>query len=165
MALNVKNTTRTEKGFSVWLWLIIDPKTRFVIVSEISKIREIRDTRRVIAKAKTYTRKPSYIITDSLQAYKDAIRKEFSNKTTHVKTNAIKDGFINRPIERYHEIRENANTRRRIGNDHFTQIFSKLLQINHNFVKPHSGLNGDTPAKAAKINLIRNNDSIDSHYS
>ncbi len=154
MVLNVKNTIRTEKGFSVWLWSIIDPKTRFVIVSEVSKRREIRDARHVITKAKTYTRKPSYIITDSLQAYKDAIKKEFSNKTAHIKTNAFKDGFINRPIERYHnEIRENVKTRRGIGNDDSSQIFSKLLQINHNFVKPHSGLNGDTPAKAAKINL------------
>ena len=33
------------------------------------------------------------------------------------------------------------------------QTFSELLKINHNFVKPHQGLNGKTPAQAANINL------------
>ena len=47
-----------------------------------------------------------------------------------------------RPIERYHnEIRENLKTRRGLENDESAQRFSDLLKINHNFVKPHQGLN------------------------
>lgn len=31
--------------------------------------------------------------------------------------------------------------------------FTELLRINHNFVKPHQGLDGKTPAESAGINL------------
>ena len=33
------------------------------------------------------------------------------------------------------------------------QIFSDLLKINHNFAKPHQGLNDKTPAEVAGIDL------------
>ena len=93
-------------------------------------------------------------MTDSLNSYQKAIRKEFENRTAHVKTKSLKDGFVDRPIERYHnEIRERLKTRRGLGNDESAQTFSELLKINHNFVKPHQGLNGKTPAQAAGIDL------------
>ena len=44
-------------------------------------------------------------------------------------------------------------SRRGLGNDKSTQTFSELLRINHNFVKPHEGLDGKTPAQAANIDL------------
>jgi hypothetical protein len=40
------------KGFYDWLWTIIDPKTRFVIATQISKRRETIDARIIIAKGK-----------------------------------------------------------------------------------------------------------------
>lgn len=76
------------------------------------------------------------------------------NRTTHIKAKSLKDGCANRPIERYHnEIRENVKTRRGLGNDESAQIFSDFLKINHNFVKPHQGLDGKTPAQKAGIDL------------
>ena len=39
-------------------------------------------------------------------------------------------GFVNRPIERYHnEVREKIKTKRGLGNDKSTQTFSDLLRI------------------------------------
>ncbi len=69
---------------------------------------------------------------------------------------------MNRPIERYHsKIRERPKTRRGLGNES-AQTFSKLLKINHNFVKPHEGLDGKTPAQSAGINLdLWNNKYLD----
>lgn len=49
--------------------------------------------------------------------------------------------------------RENLKTRRGLGNDNSAQTFCELLKINHNFVKPHQGLNGKTPAEVAGIDL------------
>ena len=46
MVLNVKNTKKTGKGFHDWLWSIIDPKTRFLIATEVSKKREIVDAKK-----------------------------------------------------------------------------------------------------------------------
>ena len=155
MSLNVKNTKRTGKGFQDWLWSIIDPKTRFLIATEVSKRREIKDARKIIASGKKIISKnPDYVLTDCLNSYQKAIRDEFENRVAHIKTKSLKDGFVNRPIERYHnEIRENLKARRGLGNDESAQDFSELLKINHNFVKPHEGLDGKTPAQAAKIDL------------
>ena len=155
MYLNVKNTKKTGKGFHDWLWSIVDPKTRFLIATKVSKKREIKDARKIISSAKNIVAKrPNYILTDSLHSYQEAIREEFENRTAHVKTKSIKDGFVNRPIERVHnEYRENTKTRRGLGNDESAQTFSELLRINHNFVRPHQGLNGKTPAQEAGIDL------------
>ncbi len=155
MYLNVKNIKKTGKGFHDWLWSIIDPKTRFLIATEVSKKREISDARKIIASGKKIvTQNPNYVLTDCLNSYQEAIRKEFENKTAHIKTKSLKDGFVNRPIERYHnEIRERLKARRGLGNDESAQTFSELLKINHNFVKPHEGLDGKTPAQSAGINL------------
>ncbi len=155
MYLNVKNTKKTGKGFHDWLWSIIDPKTRFLIATEVSKKREIADARKIIASGKKITsRNPNYVLTDSLNSYQEAIRKEFENRAAHIRTRSLKDGFVNRPIERYHnEIRERLKARRGLGNDESAQNFAELLKINHNFVKPHQGLDGKTPAQAANIDL------------
>ncbi len=160
MTLNVKNTEKTGKGFYDWLWSIIDPKTRFLIATEVSKRREIADARRIIASGKKLIPKyPNYVITDALNSYQEAMRKEFKEMTAHVKTKSIRDGFANRPIERYHnEIRENLKARRGLGNDESAQDFAELLKINHNFVKPHQGLDGRTPAQASGIELGLGND-------
>jgi len=160
MTLNVKNTKKTGKGFYDWLWSIVDPKTRFLIATEVSKKREIADARKIISSGKKLVSKnPNYVLTDSLNSYQEAIREEFENRVAHVKTKSFKDGFVNLPIERYHnEIRERLKARRGLGNDESAQDFSELLKINHNFVKPHEGLDGKTPAQAAKIDLNLGND-------
>jgi transposase-like protein len=96
-------------GFYDWAWSVISPRTRFVLAVEISKRREIADARKMIARGKDGAKgeMPSYVITDSLTSYTDAFAKELdARRTLHVKTNSLKDGFQNRPIERYHnEIR------------------------------------------------------------
>ncbi len=157
MVLNVKDTKPTGKGFYDWLWTIINPQTRFVIATEVSKRRELADARKILASAKEKTdAKPSYVITDSLNSYQDAIRKELNVRTTvHIKTKSLKDGFQNRPIERYHnEIREKLKARRGLGNDESAQVFADGYRIYHNFARPHTGLPANiTPAEAAGINL------------
>ena len=102
---------------------------------------------------------PNYVLTDSLNSYQEAIRKEFQNRVAHVKTKSLKDGFVNRPIERYHnEIREKLKARRGLGNDESAQTFTELHKIHHNFVRPHEGLDGNTPAQEAGINLSLGDD-------
>ena len=121
----------------------------------LKKRREIADARNIIASGKKMvSQNPNYILTDCLNSYQEAIRKEFQCRAAHIKTKSFKDGFVNLPIERYHnEIRENLKARRGLGNDQSAQDFAELLKINHNFVKPHQGLKGKTPAEAAHINL------------
>lgn len=156
MMLNVKDTKKTGKGFYDWVWTIIDPQTRFVIATEVSKRREIADAKKIVQIGKTKSAsKPDYVITDSLNSYQKAIRNELdARKTAHIKTKSLSEGFANRPIERYHnEIRETLKARRGLGNDESAQNFVDAYRTYHNFVRPHEGLDGKTPAEASGIDL------------
>jgi transposase-like protein len=163
MMINVKKTEKTGKGFYDWLWTIIDPQTRFVIATEVSKRREIVDARNIVqsGKAKSAS-KPDYVITDSLNSYQQAIRKELdARQTAHIKTKSLSFGFANRPIERYHnELREKTKTMRGLGNDESAQRFADNYRTYHNFVRSHQGLDGKTPAEASGIDLSLGDNKI-----
>ena len=77
----MKSTEKTSKEFYDWLWTIIDPATRFIIVTEVSKKREIEDVRKIVASGKkNVSGNPSYVVTDSLNSYNKAIRRELDNR-------------------------------------------------------------------------------------
>lgn len=101
------------------------------------------------------------MISDSLKSYEKAIRRELNNRAVHIRTKSIKGGFTNRPIERYHnEIRENLKARRGLGNDGSAQNFAEMQRMYHNFLRPHMGLDGMTPAEAAGIDMCLGDDGI-----
>ncbi len=164
MMLNVKKTKKTGKGFYDWLWSIIEPKTRFIISSEISKTRSIDDARKILSEGKKKSGSiPNYIITDALHSYDKAIYKEFGlSRVAHIKTKSLTKGFENRPIERYHnEIREKLKSRRGLGNDNSAQEYADAYRIFHNFVRPHGGLpNKQTPAEAIGIDITLGDNKI-----
>ncbi len=155
--INVKGTEPMGKGYYSWMWSIINPQTRFVIATEISKRRGMKDAKRIFEVGKERVESnPTYVITDALHAYEPAFRKEFdTRRTAHIKTKSLSEGFANRPVERWHnEVRENTKTRRGLGNDESAEVFADLIRINHNFCRPHAGLPKQiTPAEAAGIDL------------
>ncbi len=158
MMLNVKDTKPIKgKGFYSWMWSIIDPQTKFVIASEISKKREISDARTIFASGKEKAQSsPSFVITDALHSYDKAFRKEFDDrKTAHIKTKSLSEGFANRPIERYNnEVRSVIKSKRGLGNDKSAQEFADGYRIYHNYCRPHSGLpDKKTPAEASGLDL------------
>lgn len=154
MTMLVNDTDMSSKGFRVWVWSIIDPKTKFLIATQISKRRETRDAQCIIQKGAKNGNDPTHIITDSLKTYAPAIFREFDDRVCHVMTKAIRDGFTNWPVERWHnEVRENTKTRRGLGNDRSAQTFMDFLRVYHNCIRPHMGLGGKTPAEVAGLNL------------
>lgn len=99
------------------------------------------------------------MISDSLISYRDAVIKEIGAKRTlHIKTSSLRDGFQNRPIERWHnEVRSVTKCRRGMGNDESAQDFLDGYKIYHNYARPHMGLPyPQTPAEAANIDLLLN---------
>ena len=60
-----------------WLWNVMDEKTRFHLVSVISKTREIEDARKPFAQSKKVAgKKPRLMVTDGLHSYKKAFNNE-----------------------------------------------------------------------------------------
>ena len=148
--IKVKKTKKIEgKGNVDWLWSAIDPKTRFILASIVSSdSRTSKDAEELLQLAKKIGT-PNYLVTDSLSAYDSAVEKVLP-VASHIKTKSIRDGFTNMAIERYHnEMREKLKTCRGLGNDDSAAIFANLLYIHHNFVRPHMGLDGRTPAEEA----------------
>lgn len=140
-----------------YLWNIIDEKTRFQLASVISKERCISDARMVFQKAKKNCggRKPKFIITDGLYAYKDAINKEFLThtcKTEHLWNVGLEHHPNNNHIERLHgTIRQREKVMRGLKIENTPIIEGHRLF--YNFIKPHEALDGKTPSEEAGISV------------
>ncbi len=105
-------------------------------------------------------KRPNVLIMDGLQSYHNAFYWEFYTNTRprskHI--NAIKlDGDVNNnTMERTNgEIRDREKVMRGLKNKN-TPIL-KGYQIYHNYMRPHEGLNGKTPAEACGIKVEGNN--------
>jgi len=151
MALNVK-------GGWKWLWNVIDHNTRFLLASRVSSKREIKDARKLFARAKqTAKKRPSFVVTDGFLPYRDAVKKEFytmKQETEHIGLANI-HGFVNNNIvERLHgTMRERNKIMRGLGNNGSSEQIVDGFKIYYNFVRPHMGLNGRTPAEVANVPL------------
>ena len=61
-----------------WLWNVMDERTRFQLVSVITKTREIQDAKKAFGKSKEVGgKKPMLMVTDGLASYKKAFNSEF----------------------------------------------------------------------------------------
>lgn len=60
----------------------------------------------------------------------------------------------NNPIERYNgDIKDRIKIMRDFGSHHGAESFLNLKRIIHNFINPHQGLKGSTPAEVAGIDI------------
>lgn len=152
-------TLGVKGGGWKWLWNLIDHNTRFLIASHVTEKREIKDAREVFAKAKKIAKKrPSFVVTDGLLSYEDAFKKEFYTldwpKTKHVRLASIHGYVNNNIVERLHgTIRERNKVMRGLGNNGSSETMMDGYKIYYNFIRPHMGLNGKTPAEAANLPL------------
>lgn len=144
-----------------YLWNVMDERTRFRLASVVSKERYIRDARMVFNRAKKNCigRKPKYIVTDGLQAYKRAVKKEFitnTHETEHLWNVGLQHHPNNNHVERLHgNIRDREKTMRGLKIENTPIIDGHRLY--YNFIKPHESLNGKTPSEAAGICVEGNN--------
>jgi len=151
MAINIK-------GEYNWLWNVMDHETRFLLASQISQRREVKDARRVFQKAKeTAKERPKAVITDGLPAYIKAFKKEFftlrNPRVKHIAKPRFVDKTNNNMVERLQgTIRERDKVLRALKKLDENSIIDGF-RIYYNFIRPHQALNGLTPAEMAGLNL------------
>ena len=138
-----------------WLWNVMDERTRFQLVSVITKTREIQDAKKAFRKSKEVGgKKPMLMVTDGLNSYKKAFNSEFYDhhqSSKHVADVGLQES-LNNVLERMHgSIREREKVMRGIKVDDTPII--PMNQIYYNFIRPHQGLKGRTPAEVAGIGI------------
>jgi transposase-like protein len=155
MTLNIKDLDNHEN--LRWAWNVIDNESRFWLASQITEKREIADARKVLAQASSLSKtRPMAIVTDGLRAYQDAIPKEFftlkAPRTEHVRIPNIRNRSNNNMVERLHgTIRQRNKVMRGLDDEETAQTIMDGMRIYYNFLRPHSALNGKTPAQKASI--------------
>jgi transposase-like protein len=149
------------KGDLKYLFALMDDETRYWIAQEVADNKDKHDARNLFQEAKDIAGKnPETLITDGLPSYHDAFNKVFwtrkNPKSQHCNAIKFKGPANNNKMERINgEIRDREKTMRGLKTKE-TPILQGM-QIFHNYIRPHEGLDGRTPAEACGIEIQGDN--------
>jgi putative transposase len=156
---NVSDTWRADevyvkiKGNMKYLFAMMDDETRFWIAQEVAETKQKHDARTLFMRSKYLMGKqPKVLITDGLPSYAKACEWAFDG-TKHIRKITLKGKVHNNnKMERLNgEIRDREKTMRGLKRRRTTIL--QGIQIYHNFIREHEGLNGKTPAEACGIKV------------
>jgi transposase-like protein len=146
------------KGDMKYLFAMMDDETRFWIAQEVADSKKKYDASRLFHQSYLATGKaPATLITDGLQSYSRAFKKELAwrrhdVKSVHVREIAIAGKVHNNKMERMNgEVRDREKVMRGLKTKDSPIL--KGYQLYHNFIRPHEALNGKTPADLAGIKV------------
>ena len=146
------------KGDRKYLFTMMDHDTRFWLAQEVADSKFKHDARSLLKMGKDVAKKtPRMFVTDGLPAYNDVFKKEFwtvkKPRTEHVKDIHIQNQVRNNNIqERLNgEFRDRENVFGGLKKSNSPAITG--IKMYHNYVRPHMGLDGDTPADRAGVNI------------
>ena len=94
---------------------------------------------------------PELILTDGLSSYRAAIPTVFSREDTHhIRTGPFDPDINTNLIERWHgTLKERTKVLRGLKSLESGQLLLKGFVVDYNFFRPHTSLNGRTPAVTA----------------
>ena len=150
------------RGELKYVFALLDDETRFLIAQEVTDRKEGHDASGLFAKGKLVTQtKPKVFITDGLQSYHDAYQKELweinrQTRPIHIRHIHLKGDMNNNKMERLNgEFRDREKVVRGIKTKDSVLIHG--YQMYHNYLRPHMGLNGKTPAEACGVKIEGDN--------
>jgi transposase-like protein len=145
------------RGNMKYLFAMMDDETRFWIAQQVADGKFTADVRPLFAESKRVAgKKPATLITDGGMHFTKPFKQEFYTakypRTQHVRDIRISGVVHNNKMERLNgEFRDREKVMR--GLKRTDSPILKGYQIYHNFIRPHEGLNGDTPADRAGIRV------------
>ncbi len=148
-------------GNMKYLFALMDDETRYWLAQEVANTKDKHDAKGLLHEGKEIAgKRPNTFITDGLQSYHDAFNKEFytrsSPQTKHIRHIKLSGDMNNNKMERINgEIRDREKVMRGLKKTD-TKILSGY-QIFHNYMRPHEGLKGKTPAEACGIKVEGDN--------
>jgi transposase-like protein len=149
------------RGNTKYVYALMDDETRYWIAKEVADSKYTADIRPLFAKGKRIIgKKPKTLITDGAPNFHLAFRKEFADmrryhNPLHIQEIRMNGGIHNNKMERMNgELRDREKVVRGVKREDSPLITG--LQIYHNFVRPHMGLDGKTPSEMAGIEVKGN---------
>ncbi len=146
------------KGNMKYMYAMMDDQTRFWIAQEVADTKYSADIRPLFKQAKAIARKnPRTLITDGAPNFHEAFMDEYwtSNLATrpeHIRDITIDGERHNNKMERMNgELRDRERVMRTLEKPDSAILTG--MRVYHNFVRPHMGLKGKTPAEAAGIRV------------
>jgi putative transposase len=151
-----------EKGHYAWLWNLMDNTTRFWICAKISQKRGLEDARAVFQDAsKIAPKKPLAIVHDGLQSYDRAFQKFYTKRgprTMNIRSVSVRNEGLNSKVERLNgSVRDREVVMRGMDHKESAQELLEAMRIYYNYIKPHMGLDGKTPAEVSGIRIEGSN--------
>ena len=139
-------------GEKMWLWNVMDAKTRYILASHLSKQRNMKAAETVMEKAAAAaTEHPKTIKTDRLASYPAAVSLVFPN-TKHVQSDGIRAEVNNNMSERLQgTYRQRIKTMRGLDSLESGQRYLDGWTLTYNLFREHESINDRTPAEAAKV--------------
>jgi len=137
----------------VWIYNVIDERTRYLLASRIALSRTTHNARMVMTEAQKRAGKtPSKILTDANRSYDDGIEMAFGADTEHIKTKPFTSGDNTQRIERYHgTFKDRVKVMRAFKDVETLMQFNDGWLVYYNFFKPHQALDNKTPAEEAGV--------------
>ena len=163
LKVGVSDTWRADElwvkinGDMKYVFAMMDDETRYWIAQEVADSKYKHDARNLFRASKELMgKKPKTIITDGLKSYHDAYKREFwtlkAPRTEHISHIRIRGDKNNNKMERLNgEIRDREKIMRGLKKD--DTLILRGYQVFHNYIRPHEGLNGKTPAEACGVTV------------
>ena len=146
-----------EKKYYQWIWNVMDAKTRYLLACEVTETRYVKDARKPLKIAKEAAPNvPDAIVTDGLQAYREAIKAEYYGlgriQNPHIRLKDFETKPNNNILERLNgTFRERTKVMRSLDSALGAGEFAAGMQTYYNYIRPHMGIDGMTPAQMANI--------------
>jgi len=138
-------------GVKHYIWFVVDSETRFVIGFHLSPHRDSPQTVAVLNEVKSHGT-PQAIVSDRYSAYKVPVKSILGIE--HIRVESFKDDISNNLIECFNkQFKAWYKTKQGFSSFRSANNLISLFVFFFNFVRPHSALNGLTPAQVAGLNL------------
>ncbi len=142
-------------GANVWLYDIIDEKTRFMLASRIALARTTEDAKKLMEAAAICAGKnPKVVKTDMNNSYLDGIELAYGADTEHRFGGPFKVSKEDNTslIERFHNtLKARTKVMRGLKSTDTAMQFADGFLAYYNYLRPHEKLDGRTPAEVAGI--------------
>ena len=138
-------------GQNVWLFDIIDIKTRYLLATRLSRSRTALDVQMLMDRAIKMARKnPKMVLTEKLASYLDIY---YGKATEHRLSSPYSNEDSISLIERFHDtFKDRMKVMRGLKNFETASDYAHGWLVNYNYLRPHESLSDKTPTQVAGIN-------------